>query len=189
MAIANLLIGKIRCSLDLPNSFVEQLEQHMSSDKTHELDEDCAIEMMEWFRCRFPTKTRPSSIMQLKYAKNIADRLGIELPKNIGISVVCSQFIEDHVKAFENRYQKTPTYNQTVREIERVCRWMSAKGKIEAGQSIEAVAEDLGVSVSTIETYLRKLYRWLQNNEGTEKHKAVLTIFEKVRTRTSKDCI
>lgn len=158
---AYLKIGIVSIPFEIPRYASESLEVEVSpSIPPCMLSEDLG----QIIRKMIPTDLRPASERQLSFAKQIASTLSIEFPNSAGTSfLLCSEFINMHIDAFNERSLELKSYGNMARRAARGYATVWLILSTEEKQINDFVLQSLNVSqVATLKKHIENLVFFLE---------------------------
>lgn len=164
---ASLVIGDAILDFQIERYLLDYLSEN--KDRVCVFDENQLFELHEIVRKTIPYNKRPPSQKQISYVIRISEMLNIDIPaKVLKCSDTCSSFID----TYQYEYQEIERFYRDLRsEANRVSRWFVAFSLFQREDSLESIAEKLGVvREATIEKYMASYVSWKESfllmNEG-----------------------
>jgi hypothetical protein len=164
---ANLRLGNVTVPFDIPAYIADAVEFEVADDGMPILLTD---EFGKIIRGMIPSDMQPASEKQLWYAKKIALTLGLEFPKEAGLSITkCSDFISEHQYLFLEHEELNRTLATFGRKAGRGYLALCLNNTLADGEAYDDILLALKIrQVETLQKYLNEFNSFLSFYELQE---------------------
>lgn len=155
---ANIIVGDAVLEFETERYALDYIAD--SYKNSSGINDDSLLQIDSFLRDTIPFKKRPPTNKQIDYITEIADILGLDIPKKaLRNTELCSKFIDKHLDEFQTISRRN---NKLKSEANRVARWAVAYSQSCNGVELKSIAKKLGiVQEVTIQKYLDKFSEWL----------------------------